>query len=66
MTRLLTEIPACGHEALTADGAPLVCGLAPGHDGPHEQRYRLRDGQIERTNWREDGKALWAPVRARS
>lgn len=50
---------ACGHTAETFDHGPLVCELPQGHKGPHEQRTRLRD-RIERTNWADDGTAIWA------
>jgi hypothetical protein len=50
----------CGHTTQSATGSPLVCDKAKGHTGLHEQRDRLRDG-IVRTNWRDDGKATWAP-----
>jgi len=49
----------CGHQATTADGQPLVCGLAAKHRGLHEQKTKLRDGDV-RTNWGDDGLASWA------
>lgn len=52
----------CGHEAKTFDHQPLTCDLPKGHDGLHEQTDELLYGGTQRTNWRDDGKAPWAPV----
>jgi hypothetical protein len=49
----------CGHECNSANGN-WKCYLRPDHAGWHEETFRLRDGRIERTNWGDDGLAMWA------
>jgi hypothetical protein len=62
-TKWSPTVPAdagtCGHRTRTFDGAPLVCQLAKGHKGLHEQRVKLRDG-VTKTNWQENGRSIWA------
>lgn len=49
----------CGHTTTSSNGT-FTCYLPPGHTGWHEEVHRLRDGYTERTNWGDDGLALWA------
>ncbi len=55
----MTDKVICGHTANGANGS-FTCYLCPGHKGWHEEQHRLRDGYVERTNWGDDGLAIWA------
>ena len=45
----------CGHT-----NSHFSCEKAERHKGLHEERFQLRDGTLERTNWGDDGLAIWA------